>query len=344
MGEQFSLIYDIVVGALLLGMLLSGMKRGFASAVVGLVAIAAGFVCAMLFSEPIAVGLYDNIAAEPINKAVTSVMDEALDSLTLKGLSDADYSMITVEGVAVEDLQPDFSTANISTYDLSGVDLSKLQLDEEELKKFGFAADVDLSDLNGKIAEFTVTDIDRYGLGRMIVAQVISVNALNAEVFRSFKEFAVEIGEAVPMFFGSMADKIENGDVGAVRSIVLIMMTTGNTAKEAVITGIVEPCFMILVQTLAFVIIFFAVSVILSAVAKALEFVNKIPLVGGLNVVLGGAVGILQGLIAVCVVCIIVRVITTLSGGNVMFFNNTAIQESYVFKYFYDYDFINFLK
>ena len=89
--------------------------------------------------------------------------------------------------------------------------------------------------------------------------------------------------------------------------------------------------------------IFFAVSVILSIIAKAMEFVNKIPLIGGLNVVLGGAVGLVQGLLTICVVCIVVRVITTLSGGNVMFFNNTAIEASYVFKLFYNYDFINFL-
>ena len=343
MGTQFSLIYDIVVGAILLGMLLSGMKRGFASAVVGLASLAVAFICAMLFSGPITDKIYDVAAAEQIDKAVNSVMDEALENYTLKELSDLDYSMIIVDGVPIEELQHDFSTANLTTYDLSSVDLSKTGITEADLELFGFDKDEDFSSVSGKTAEFTATDLKRYGLGKMVVAQVIAVNVLDTDFYNTFKGFATKIGDAVPMFFGSMAEKLENGDTGAVRSIVLIMLNSEKNAKEAVVDGIVKPCFTIAVKSLVFCVIFFAVSVILSIIAKAMEFVNKIPLIGGLNVVLGGAVGLVQGLLTICVVCIVVRVITTLSGGNVMFFNNTAIEASYVFKLFYNYDFINFL-
>ncbi len=343
MGTQFSLIYDLVVGAIILGMLLCVMKRGFASAVVGLVSVILAFVCAMLFSGPISAWVYDNVAAEPISNAIGSDVDENLDTITVGELSDMDFSKIVVDGVPLEDLQPDFRTENLSTYDLSNIDISKTGVDKSEFVKLGMTADIDLSSLSGKTAEFTTTDINRYGLGKMIVAQVIAVNVLDAPIFASVKDFAARVGEAVPMLFGSMAEQITNGDPAAIRSIVLIMMSSDTTVKGAIIEGIVEPCFTILVKTLAFVIVFIVISIVLSIIAKAMEFVNKIPLVGGFNVMLGGVVGLVQGLLAVLVVCIIVRVITILSGGNVMFFNNAAIEASYVFKYIYNFDLINFL-
>ena len=78
-------------------------------------------------------------------------------------------------------------------------------------------------------------------------------------------------------------------------------------------------------------------------IAAALKFVNKIPVLGGMNAVLGGAVGLVEGVITLCVVCIVARMIISLSGGNIVFMNEATIDSTLLFRVFYNFDFLNFL-
>ncbi len=343
MGTQFALLYDLAVAAILIGMLFSGLKRGFASAVVSLAAVVVAFICAMMLSEPVTDRIYESFVEEPLNKTVNIAIDDVMEKMVMDGVQDLDYSVVRVNGVSVEDIQLDYSGTNKTLLELGSVDLSETGISELDLTKFGVFSDMDYSDMNGKTAEFTMTDIDRYGLGQMIVAQVIAVNMQNSEFYRSFITFTDSVGEAVPMFFGNMAKEIRQGSDAPMRSVILIMLNAPVNARDAVVGGIVEPCFTVAVQTMVFAIIFFGVVIILNLIAKALKFVNKIPLIGGLNVVCGGALGLIQGLLTVCVICLLVRVIVVLSGGNVIFFNNAVIDSTMVFSFFYDFEFLNFI-
>ncbi len=343
MGTQFALLYDLAVAAILIGMLFSGIKRGFASAVVSLAAVVVGFICAMTLSQPISDKIYDRFVDEPINKTVNIAIDDVMEKLVMEGVEDLDYSLVRVNGVSVEDMHPDYSGTNKTLLDLTSVDLSETGIADVDLTKFGLHADMDYTNMDGKTAEFTMTDIDRYGLGQMIVAQIIAVNMKNSEYYRTFITFTDSVGEAVPVIFGNMADGIRHGSVDPMRSVILIMLNAPVNAREAVVDGIIEPCFTVAVQTLVFSIIFFGVVIILNLIAKALKFVNKIPLIGGLNAVCGGALGLVQGLLTVCVICLLVRVIVVLSGGNVIFFNNAVIDSTMVFDFFYDFEFLNFI-
>ena len=343
MGTQFALVYDLAVAAILIGMLFSGLNRGFASAIVSLSAVVAGFICAMLLSGPISEKIYVSFVEEPLNAKVNIAIDDVMGKMVMEGVEDLDYSVIRVNGVSVEDIQPDYSGTNKTLFDLSSVDLSETGISDVDLTKFGIYADTDYTDMDGKTAEFTMTDIDRYGLGQMIVAQVIAVNMQNSEFYRTFITFTDSVGDAVPMFFGNMAKGIRQGSDAPMRSVILIMLNAPVNAREAVVDGIIKPCFTVAVQTIVFSVIFFAVVIILNLIAKALKFVNKIPLIGGLNSVCGGVVGLLQGVLTVCVICLLVRVIVVLSGGNIIFFNNAVIDSTYVFDFFYDFDFLNFI-
>lgn len=341
--SQFAVIYDIIAVGLLVGMLFAGLRKGFASAVVSLAAVAVAFICAMAISEPVSNAVYTSFVEQPIEQAVSSAIDETVGAVTLAPLSEADYSAVRVNGVSVEDMQPDFGEQNRVTLDLSSVDLSGTGITAAQLSAYGLPADTDISSVSGKTAKFTKTDVERYGLGKMIVAQVIAVNIENSDFFGDIAEFAKQVGNAVPLFFGGMAEEIADGSASAIRSVVLIMQTTSASFKEAVINGIIEPCVKIFVQTLVFVIIFIVVAVALGVASKLLKFVNKIPLIGGLNALCGGLIGIVQGVIAVFVVCIAVRLITVLCGGTVMFFNTADIQSTFIFKVFYNFEFLNFI-
>ncbi len=343
MGTQFAIVYDLAIAAILIGMLFSGLKRGFASAVVGFAAVAVGFICAMMLSKPISEKIYISYVEKPVNQTVNIAIDEVMGSVFMDGMENVDYSLVRVNGISVEDIEPSYSGTNKALFDLASVDLSETGIDAVDLKSFGIPANADLSDMNGKTAEFTMTDINRYGLGRMIVAQVIAVNIQNGDFYRTMITFTDSVGDAVPLFFGNMSEKIAAGSIEPVRSILLIMQTANVNLRDAVIDGIVRPCFNVTVQTIVFAVIFFAVVIILNLVAKLLQFVNKIPVLGGFNAVCGGLLGLVQGLLTICVTCLLVRVIVVMSGGNIIFFNNAVIDSTMVFHYFYDFEFLNFI-
>lgn len=341
--SQFAIIYDIITVGLLVGMLFAGLRKGFASAVVSLAAVAVAFICAMAISEPVSNAVYTSFVEQPIEQAVSSAIDESVGAVTLAPLAGADYSMVRVNGVSVEDMQPDFGEQNRVTLDLSDVDLSGTGITAAQLSAYGLPADTDISSVSGKTAKFTKTDVERYGLGKMIVAQVIAANIANSDFFTDIAEFAKQVGDAVPLFFGGMAEEIADGSSSALRSVILIMQSTSASFKDAVVNGIIEPCVKIFVQTIVFIVIFIIVVVVLGIASKLLKFVNKIPLIGGLNALCGGLIGIVQGVIAVFVVCIAVRLITVLSGGTIMFFNSADIQSTLIFRVFYNFEFLNFI-
>lgn len=344
MGTQFALVYDLAVAAILIGMLFSGLNRGFASAIVSLSAVVVGFICAMLLSGPVSEQIYVSVVEEPLNAKVNIAIDDVMGKMVMEGIEDVDYSAIRVNGVSVEEIHPDYSGTNKTLFDLDSVDLSETGIADVDLTKFGISADADFSDMDGKTAEFTMTDIDRYGLGQMIVAQVIAVNMQNSEYYRTFITFTDSVGDAVPMFFGNMAKGIRQGSEAPMRSVILIMMNAPLNAREAVVDGIIKPCYTVAVKTLLFFVIFFVVVIVLNLLSKLLKFVNKIPVIGGVNVVCGGAVGLIQGVFIVFVICLLVRVIVVLSGGNIIFFNNAVIDNTYVFDFFYNFDMLNFIK
>lgn len=343
MGTEFAIVYDLVVVAILIGMLFAGFKKGFASAVISLAAVFVAFACAMIFSQPITDALYTDIVEKPVEEAVSAALDDTMDSIDLAEIASIDYSKVLISDVAVGDIEPRYFGSAKALFDLSDLDLSGTGISKADLTKFGIAKGTDFSSVNAKTAEFTMTDIDRYGLGQMAVAQYIAVSMQKTELFDTFAEFVENVGEAVPAFFGTMSQEIVNGSVPSLRSVILVMISSASNAKDAVINGIVEPCVRIAVQTIAFAVIFIVVSILLNLLAKLLEFVNKIPVIGGLNAFCGGVVGVVQGLLTICVVCLAVRMVTVLTGGNIMFFNNAAIDSSIIFKYFYDFELLNFI-
>ena len=178
----------------------------------------------------------------------------------------------------------------------------------------------------------------------MAFAQYLVVNAQGSDILAPFTQFTTQVGEALPVIFGGTAEDISNGRADAIRAVVLVMLNTSASARDAVIDGIIEPCFVMIMRNVAFVVIFAAVCTVLAIVASLLKFVNKIPVLGGFNSAAGAVLGALEGAVAVFVACLLVRMLITLTGGNVVFLNEATIDETYLFRLFYHLDFLNFVK
>lgn len=343
MGSQFAIVYDIIIAAVLIFAVFSGCRKGFVSTVVGMAAVFVAFFCALTFSKPAAEWVYSSVVEEPITAAVSDTMDESMGKLTLSGLSDMDYSKVKISGTPVGEITPDYAGTGKVIFELSDVDFTGTGLSDADLSMFGFDGTEDLSSMNGKTAEFTMADINANGLGKLVTAQVIAVKLQQSPSFVSITEYTDTIGNAIPAIFGSTAESINSGEMSAIRSLVLTMMNTSSSVKTAVVDNIIRPTFTMMAETLIFAGIFIIVTAVLGIIAVALKLVNKIPVIGSLNGFLGGCAGFVRGILTVFIICIVVRFIITMSGGNAMLINDSVIDSTYLFKFFYGFDFLNFL-
>lgn len=343
MGSQFAIVFDVVVVVILAIMIFSGAKRGFVSTLIGMAAVVVAFLCAITFSAPLSEWAYSAAVEKPVSDAVSAAMDESMGKVTLSELSDMKFDEIRISGTPAASIIPDYAGTDKAVFDLSSVDFTGTGFENADLSMFGFDGTEDLSAMNGKNAEFTMNEINTHGLGRLVTAQVIAVKLQNTPLFSQISEYTDAIGNAVPGIFGGTAEEIRNGGITALRTLVINMINTSSSVKEAVVDQMIRPVFIIAAETLFFAVIFIVVSVVLGLIATAMKFVNKIPVIGGLNEFLGGCAGFVKGLLTVCIVCILVRLVVNLSGGSVVLFNNTAIESTYIFKVFYNFEFLNFL-
>ncbi len=343
MGSQFAIVFDAVVIVILAVMIFSGARRGFVSTVIGMAAVVVAFFCAMTFSAPLSEWTYKSVVEKPVSEAVSDAMDKSMGSVTLSGLSKMEFSKIEISGTPVTEIVPDYAGTDKAVFDLSSVDFTGTGLENADLSKFGFDGTEDLSAMNGKNVEFTMSEINTHGLGRLVTAQVIAVKLQGTPLFSEITDYTSAVGKAIPAIFGGTSEKIRNGEIDALRTLVLNMLNTSASIKDTVVDQMIRPVFTIIAQTLYFAGIFIVVSLVLGLIAAVTKLVNKIPVIGGVNGFLGGCAGLVKGLLTVFIVCILVRLVVSLTGGSVVLFNDAAIDSTYIFRFFYNFDFLNFL-
>lgn len=80
--------------------------------------------------------------------------------------------------------------------------------------------------------------------------------------------------------------------------------------------NIVKPIVISIISVVVFFVLFFAVLIICAILSKALKIVNKLPLLGGINSLLGGILGFLKGLVIVLIINYVIVSLTS-SGTNI---------------------------
>ncbi len=341
MGQEFSFAFDIAVAVLLAVFAFAGLKRGFTRVVLGLVSTAAAFALAMLLSFPIARQIYKSSVEAPMEERIDEVTNEALGSLTLGDIPNIDFNAIKISGTPVTEFEPNYAGTRKAVVELSDIDMSETGITVEDLAKIGVVGETDLTSLNGKTAEFTRDEIEKHGLGKTVAAQYIAVNLANDSALKNLGNILENAGSALPLaVFGAQA----NGTgVSALRTIVLGMFDTRDSFRNTAMSGFIEPNFVLLIRTIVLVTIFILVNLALRIAASAAKLINKIPVIGKVNAFLGLVLGLIEGLLAVFVVCLVTRMIVSLCGANSILINQTAVDSTVLFKVFYNFDFLNFL-
>ncbi len=109
---------------------------------------------------------------------------------------------------------------------------------------------------------------------------------------------------------------------------------TAETAEELLIAPVVK----MLLRGAIWVVSMGVLTVIAKLIANAFESLNKVPIIGPVNVVAGAAFGLLEAAVIIFVCAQAVRLLSVLTDGSLMFINAPTVEKSYVFKYFYGFD------
>ncbi len=341
MGEKFAFAYDVAIIVIALVFAFVGMKKGFAKVVLGLVSTIAAFACAMALSGPIAEGIYKKYVEAPIEEQLDNAANKALGDLSLGNIANISFDKVKINHVAAGSVQVDYAGTRKAVVDFSKLDLHETGITQNDLRKIGITDEKSLNNVNAKTAELSMDDIEKYGLGKLAVAQYIAVNLSQRSEIKAISGVADKISRYLP----DMSKNASNEGVGVsvIRTVALKMFDTKGSFKDAAINGIIAPNCIMIFRTIAFAVIFFLVGIALRIVAAAADLINKIPVVNKVNSLLGLVLGLVEGIFAVFVVCLITRLIVSLTGANSILFNQAAIDSTFLFKTFYNFDFLNFL-
>lgn len=345
MGSEFSIVFDIIVVAVIGGMAFVGWKKGFATVIINLATTVVAFALGLGLSAPIAKSVYENVIAEPLEEQISAAMAKqldavGLDALRLGSLNSIDFDRIAISGTPITEYSVDYKGGTIAVVDLSKLDMSKTGISDEDLTALGLGSDTDLTKFNAQTAEFSKTDIDKYGLEKLVTAQFAAVSLAQTEMFENFNEIANVVSKLIPSF--STKGSAENVTISGVRTAVLLMMKSDKSITDAIMEDVIAPNCTVFIRTILFIVIFILVQIVLGIAANALKIVNKIPVIGKANSALGLLAGLCEGAIAVLIICMVTKFLVVISHDSAIMLNSSAINETFLFKHIFEIDFINF--
>lgn len=341
MGSEFAIIFDIAIAAIILFMFFEGWRKGLVNKLLGFLALFIAFAAALGLSGPISEGIYGSFIETPVTEAIDGAVDASFSAIHLGGLSDVDFSKIKISGTPVGEITPDYKGTNSASFDLSSLDISEAGLSYEDMEMLGLAEDFDLSAVNAKTVSFTEEEILKYGLGKLAMSQFAAICLIQNNKLQDFSSCFEIINKYIPgeINYGSS----DNISVSAVRELTLSMLETRSSLRDTLLLGIIRPNCIIIIRTVAFVLIFVLVSVAVRLIAVLTKLLDKVPVIGSVNSLLGAVAGVCEGLVMIFIVCLATRLAVSLSNGDAILFNQAAINSTYLFKKFYEADFLNFL-
>ena len=336
MGTEFFWFYDVILAAILIGMMFIGAKKGFVRMVLRLCAFAASFVIALMISNGVSGWIYDSFISKPLEQTIST----SINVVTQIGKIDMEKAKIN--GKSIDSLELKADKAGKVTVNLGNVNLSNTGISKVDLTSFGVDKNIDYSNIDLGSVQIYESDIEKYGIENMILTEVLAQNIKNSAIADSVNEIIDKVGETVPAL-DLKGKTIEDIDSGTINSVVVSVVQSSGNPGKAVLDNVAKPVVLVPLRTIIFVVLFILIFIILSILIKATSVINKLPLIGQLNSLLGGVAGLSQGLVIVFIVVIIAHMAVELTNNTLIFLNDMTINKSFAFSKIYNFSFLDFL-
>lgn len=198
------------------------------------------------------------------------------------------------------------------------------------------------------------------GFLRTVVQMIAYIVILLASSFLSRAAAPVIYDHVVqPMIFESVRPEQEkNPDNAALISMAprgtLSMMDTALDSLDSLLSdslkdsGVLDdlaeatlrPLMISAISMIGFFVIFALLSLLSNLLLSALGMIDHIPVIGTVNAVLGGAIGVFQGLLLVLVLCILLKGLHHLHPGGWLLLNEDVLNRTYLCRYLLNLDLV----
>lgn len=344
MGTQFFWIFDAAVAAILIGFIFMGVKKGFVSVLLGLVSLILAFCIALFTSEGIAEAIYDNMMSDAITEEVKSQIDGLIGDGLLSELKGVDIGKAKVNGRPLSEIIDGQDNIGKISIDLSRLDMSETGIENVDLSSLGVSSEEkDFSSVNLGMVEYSLNDVEKYGINTLILSSVIAEEIKNGTALGTVTGIIETVADSLPFYVSDSTDERDTGSILEKITASAINAVQTDNLTHQIADDIIKPAVLVPMRTLIFAAIFVIIVIAVNLLAKLFKAVNEIPVIGGINKLLGAVAGFVQAAIVIFLVCIFVQVIVSLTGNEIIFLNTMTIDETYIFKYIYYFDFLNFM-
>ncbi len=345
MGTQFFWFFDIVIVVLAFVFIFKGIKRGFVAEIAALVSLVVAFAVSLPLSGTLANAIYESVIKDAVSDEINNQIGSVLENSVIEKLQNLDMSSAKVNNRDLSELVSKPDSAGKISVDLSNLDLSGTGLKNIDLEAFGIDSKTfDYSAVNLGTVVMSADDVNNYGLETMVLSTLLSDNMVNGTAYGSICGAVEEMAESVPFLMEGVSESVTSGDRTIIQDIVLsVLDTKSEDFAKSITDNMIKPILLVPVRALIFVILFIIINIVLCLIVKMLKGVNKIPLVGGVNKLLGAVAGAVEGIIVIFLVCIFINVVINLTDNGLIFLNTMTIDETMIFKKIYYFEFLDFL-
>lgn len=286
----------VVVGAFLLGLII-GIARGAIKITVSLLTTVVTFVLVFFLTPYVSKGITKVTPAQ-------DVMETKIES--------------TIAGMVLDDNEE--SAANKEDQIRNA--LNAAGVDEDRLNELGITVE-DIA--NGSVSK---NDLAEMGISRNILD---GINQNTDNVTEALEEADIPRDMQI--------SAIENADMPSAFKNLLLTNNNSKSYDKLGVTGFVGyvSTYMakLIINVAAFLLTFMVVSIILRAIIFSLNVVSELPVVGLVNRLVGGVLGMLMVLVVVWLVFLAITMLYTTGIGKSM---SAMIQENEFLKTIYEYN------
>ncbi len=130
-----------------------------------------------------------------------------------------------------------------------------------------------------------------------------------------------------------------SGAENSIKQVVSVFLQGSRPATaSAMETIVIAPAIKAVLKGIIWIVLTFILMLISRIVADMFEGLNKIPIIGPVNIILGGLLGLAEAAVICYLIAQLVRIICYFTSDSLMFLNSSTANMTYVFRYLFNFD------
>ncbi len=178
---------------------------------------------------------------------------------------------------------------------------------------------------------------------RQYILQKTGVDISQNEITENLKKMFNEniYGEYIKSLPEYMTkNSAQYSDSGLISSAIKAFASSKADAARYIEQTVVRGSIIAILEPILFILVFTIAMIAVKIVTRLFSVVNRVPFIGTVNSLFGALMGVAEALLVVYIIAVVINIIIYLSGSEMIVFNDETIQNTYLFKYIYNFKLI----